>query len=322
MNLFPPAPGLAVAAGLLADRGLGEPDERWHPVVAFGKTMRLVERRLYGDDPWRGAVHTAAGVGLGVGGATVLARLCPRPGRRFASTLIATFTTVAGRALGEAAAAVAAALAADDLVEARRLLPTLVGRDPAELDGTEVARAVIESVAENTVDAVVAPALWAAFAGPAGTLAYRAVNTMDAMVGHHSARYERYGRASARLDDVANWVPARVCAGLVALRRPDRAVAVWHAVRRDAPGHPSPNAGVAEAAFAAALGLRLGGVNRYGERIEVRGPLGCGRRPEAADVARAVDLSREVTLLLAGLLALRAVLAGLARPSSAALPWR
>jgi adenosylcobinamide-phosphate synthase len=149
------------------------------------------------------------------------------------------------------------------------------------------------------VDAVVAPALWALAFGAPGVLAHRAVNTMDAMVGHHSDRYERYGWAAARLDDGAAWLPARLTAVLVAACRPASASAVWRAVRRDAPAHPSPNSGVAEAAFAAALGLALGGESRYGDRLERRPRLGDGRAPERPDIVRAVALSRDVTLATA-----------------------
>ena len=161
---------------------------------------------------------------------------------------------------------------------------------------------MVESVAENTVDAIVAPVLWGTVAGGVGALTYRAINTMDAMVGHHSDRFDQFGWASARLDDLVNWVPARVAAALVALLRPRRAREVWRAVRDDAPQHPSPNAGVVEAAFAAALDLRLGGVNRYGERVEERAALGRGRAPTAADIAAAVRLSRQLAgALIAGL---------------------
>jgi adenosylcobinamide-phosphate synthase len=215
-----------------------------------------------------------------------------------AAIAVTTYVSVAGRNLGEAAGAVADALRVDDVVEARRRLPALVGRDPTRLDRDEVARAAIESVAENTVDAIVAPAVWALVGGAPGALAYRAINTLDAMVGHHSPRYERFGWASARADDVAGWVPARLTALLVALARPAAASAIWRAVRDHAPAHPSPNAGVAEAAFAAALGLRLGGTNHYGERIEHRPLLGTGRPARPADIARAVHLSRDVTLIL------------------------
>ena len=277
----------AVALGLAADRLLGEPPSSVHPVVAFGRVMRRVERSLYRDCRASGVAHALMGAGVGVAA-----------GGLVGSTAIATWVAVAGRALGEAATAVGGALVAGDLDRARALVPALVGRDPSALDEKEIARAVVESVAENTVDAVVAPALWAAVAGGPGALGYRAVNTLDAMVGHRSARYENYGWASARLDDVAGWVPARATAALVAVVRPASAGAVWAAVRTQAPAHPSPNAGVAEAAFAAALGLRLGGENRYGDRIELRPPLGTGRPAEAGDIARAVALSRDVSCAL------------------------
>jgi adenosylcobinamide-phosphate synthase len=162
---------------------------------------------------------------------------------------------------------------------------------------------VVESVAENTVDAVVAPAFWAAIGGAPGALGYRAVNTMDAMVGHRTTRYLSYGWASARLDDAAGYLPARLTAALVAGVRPGRAADIWRAVHSQAPGHPSPNAGVAEAAFAAALGLRLGGCNRYGGRVEHRPWLGQGRPAARSDIQPAVRLSDDVNWLLTAVLA-------------------
>ncbi|HEX2047450.1 MAG TPA: adenosylcobinamide-phosphate synthase CbiB [Acidimicrobiales bacterium] len=277
---------LGAAVGLVADRVLGEPPAPVHPVVAFGRVMLAVERTLYRDARLAGVAHAGIGAGLGV-----------VAGRMLGSTAVATWVAVAGRALAAAATDVASALETGDLTRARSLLPALVGRDPSGLDEKDVARAVVESVAENTVDAVVAPVLWAAVAGAPGALGYRAVNTLDAMVGHRSSRYRNYGWASARLDDLAGWVPARVTAGLVAAARPHAAPAVWTAVRTQAPAHPSPNAGVAEAAFAAALGLRLGGESRYGDRVELRPPLGTGRPPERDDIARAVRLAGDVGAL-------------------------
>jgi adenosylcobinamide-phosphate synthase len=212
---------------------------------------------------------------------------------------LATSSAVAGRALGATANDVAGSLAAGDAQRARELLPSLVGRDPADLDTAEIARAVVESVAENTVDAIVAPALWGAVGGAPGALGYRAVNTLDSMVGHRSSRYANYGWASARLDDLVAWLPARLTALLVALVRPGAARAIWTSIRTQAPAHPSPNAGVAEAAFAAALGLRLGGVNRYGELLETRPVLGSGRVVEVEDIEAAVRLSRDVSVALA-----------------------
>jgi adenosylcobinamide-phosphate synthase len=279
------------ALGLLADRVLGEPPLDPHPVAAFGTAMTRLETAIHADDRRAGAAYTLAGaLAGGAAGAAV------------GSTAVATYLAVAGRALAEAAHAVATPLQLGDLDGARARLPALVGRDARELDATGIARAVVESVAENTTDAVVAPAVWAVLGGAPAALAYRAVNTMDAMVGHRSPRYARFGWASARLDDAANWVPARVTALLVALARPAAAGAVWHSVRRQAPAHPSPNAGVAEAAFAAALGIRLGGRNRYGDRVEDRPRLGSGRPPEPGDIAAAVGLAGEVQRQLAGLL--------------------
>jgi adenosylcobinamide-phosphate synthase len=132
---------------------------------------------------------------------------------------------------------------------------------------------------------------------------HRAINTMDAMVGHRSDRYLRYGWAAARLDDAAAWIPARLTAALVAAVRPSAARRVAAAVRHQAPAHPSPNAGVAEAAYAAALGLRLGGTNVYAGRVDHRPELGSGRRARPGDIRRATALCRDVTLALAGGLA-------------------
>ena len=276
----------------MLDLALGEPpDAVPHPVALFGSFMLGVERRLYRDSRAAGLVHATVGVAVGA-----LAGAAAR------STVATTYVAVAGRLLHRTALDVAAALDAGDLDRARAQLPALAGRDATSLDEAEMARAVVESVAENTVDAVVAPALWAAVLGGAGALGYRAVNTLDSMVGHRSDRYRRYGWASARLDDAANWLPARATAALVAAVRPHRAADVWRTVRRDAPAHPSPNAGVAEAAFAAALGLRLGGVNRYGDRVEHRAPLGRGRPPDRHDIHHAVRLSRDVSLALAAAL--------------------
>jgi len=298
------------AAGVVADRLIGEPPGRHHPVALLGAVLGRVESVLYRDSRTAGAIHAAAGTAIGVAAGA----LTP--------TAVATWIAVSGRMLGETATAIGTALEEGDLDGARALLPSLVGRDPTGLDAGEIARAVVESVAENTVDAVVAPALWAVVAGGAGALGYRAVNTLDSMVGHRSPRYERFGWASARLDDAAGFVPARVTAVMVAAVRPARAAAVARAVRTQAPAHPSPNAGVAEAAFAAALGVTLGGENRYGDRVELRPPLGDGPPPSPADIARAVTLSRDAALALAlALTAAAAARAGGRRSPDRPRPW-
>lgn len=281
----------AAAVGVLLDLLLGEPPYPVHPVALFGSAMARVERCAYRDRGWAGTIHAATGVGVGAAA-----------GWFVRSTTAATFVTVAGRGLREAATTVHDALGRGELGAARDALPALVGRDPQSLEEPEIVRAVVESVAENTVDAVVAPAFWGAIGGAEGASAYRAINTMDSMVGHRSPRYARYGTASALADDFAGWLPARLTAGLVALVRPLRAGDVTRAVQRDASAHPSPNAGVAEAAFAAALSVKLGGELSYGGRRERRPELGSGRAPVRADIPRANRLCRDVSLALAGAL--------------------
>lgn len=282
---------LGVAVGLVADRLLGEPPASAHPVAIFGQAMTRLEARLWRDSRMAGIAYTAAGVTLGLAAGAALG-----------STALATGLVVAGRALGEEARGVASALAGGNPEAARALLPALVGRDPDALDDKGVARAAVESVAENTVDAVVAPALWAALLGAPGACAYRALNTLDAMVGHRNDRYARFGWAAARLDDAANWLPARLTAVLVAAVRPRAAGEVARLLRHP-PGHPSPNAAVSEAAFAAALGLRLGGDTTYAGRVDPRPTFGTGRPPEPADIEAAVRLSADVTTALAAALA-------------------
>lgn len=289
-----------VAAGLLLDRALGEPPTPVHPVALFGRAMTAVEHGLWADSRTRGVGYAAIGVGLGLLSGRLIGAA---PG----GLAVAVGVAVAGRSLRSASAEVEGHLVTGDLPAARAALPMLVGREPSGLDEAEVAAAVIESLAENSVDAVVSPVVWGLVAGAPGVLAYRAVNTMDAMVGHRSERFAQFGWAAARTDDVLNWVPARGFAALVALVRPAASVRMLRLVRRDAAAHPSPNAGVAETALAAAVGRELGGTLRYGERVEHRPQLGEGPRPEPIDIARAralVDDTERATVVLLVLLAL------------------
>jgi adenosylcobinamide-phosphate synthase len=282
---------LGLLLGYAADRLLGDP-ARLHPVAGFGTTAAVLERRLYADSRVRGAAHTA----LLVGGAVAVGVAAERLPTRTTTTAVATWAVLGGRSLAREAEAVHARLQQSDLPAARQRLTHLVGRDTTALDESEVARAVVESVAENTSDAAVAPLVWGALLGVPGLLGYRAANTLDAMVGHHSPRYERFGWASARLDDLLN-LPGSRLAGLLTVALGGRPAAAWRAWRRDAAGHPSPNAGVVEAAFAGALGLRLGGTNTYaGGRVEDRAVLGDGRAPVPDDIARATRLAARVAL--------------------------
>ncbi|MER6205371.1 cobalamin biosynthesis protein [Streptomyces sp. NPDC001642] len=288
------------AAGLLGDHLLGDP-RHGHPVAAFGRAAGAVEHLLWRDHRGWGALHTAVCVGGTIALATATtSALRPSRTASVALTAAATWAVVGGTSLAREAGIVGRALEAGDIEAARARLPHLCGRDPQTLDADGIARAVVESVAENTSDAVVGALVWGGIAGVPGLLGFRAVNTLDAMVGHKSARYRRYGWASARLDDVAGWPGARLTAALatVAGGDPRGAVRAW---RTDAPKHPSPNAGPVEASFAGALGVRLGGTLSYGGRVEHRPVLNGGGRPVAVpDIARAVRLSRRVGLLALG----------------------
>ena len=303
-----------LAAGVVLDALVGDP-RRGHPVAAFGRAAAALEARDYADSRRRGAAHAAACVLAVAAPAVALHRgTRGRPPWQAVAVATAVWVVSGARSLQSEAERAASSLRRRDLAAARAVLPSLCGRDPATLDAIGMARAVVESVAENTSDALVAPLLWGAVAGIPGLAAYRAVNTLDAMVGYRSARYLRFGWASARLDDVANWIPARVTAALTAACAPlvtgASPGAVLGVVRRDGGRHPSPNAGRCEAAFAAALGVRLGGTNVYGGVTETRPDLGGGRVPEPEDIHRAITLSRAVTVS-ATALAVLAVLTGI-----------
>jgi adenosylcobinamide-phosphate synthase len=290
---------VGLALGVAADAVFGDPARR-HPVAVFGSAAAALERRGYADARLPGLAHTAVLVGSTVAlGAAAERALATRPVARVLLTAAATWAVLGGTSLARHGTALAAELDAADLAAARARLPSLCGRDPAALDAAGMARAGTESIAENTSDAVVAPLLWGALAGVPGLLGYRAVNTLDAMVGHRSPRYRRFGWAAARLDDVANLAPARVAAALFAALAPvvggspRAAVAAW---RRDAGAHPSPNAGPVEAAAAGALGVTLGGTTVYRHRTEERPRLGAGPPPTTDDLRRAVRLSRAVAM--------------------------
>jgi adenosylcobinamide-phosphate synthase len=303
---------LALVLGIALDRALADP-RRGHPVALFGRAAGALERRVWAPSRLRGAAYTAGCVGsaYAVG---ALATRAPRP-LRLGLAAAATWAVAGGTTLRREASAMSEFLCADDLPAARGRLSHLCGRDPSVLDTGGLARATVESVAENTSDAVVAPLLWGAVAGVPGLLAYRAVNTLDAMVGHRTPRHERFGWASARLDDVANLAPARLTALLAVAAAPlvgGSPRAAWRVARRDGAAHPSPNSGHCEAAFAGALGVRLGGRNVYAGRVEDRPTLGDGPAPAVPDIERAARLSLAVER---GALATAVLLAVAARPA-------
>lgn len=290
-----------VIAGVLTDAVFADP-RRGHPVALFGSGAAALERRSYSDYRLAGAVHTATLLAT-VAVVGILAEGRPRGAlREGAAVAVATFVALGGTSLCRTGEHMVRLLNDGDVDGARRLLPSLCGRDPAVLDAAGLTRAALESIAENTSDAQVSPLVWAAVGGAPAVLVYRAANTLDAMIGNRSPRYVRFGWAAARFDDLVNLAGARLTGMLVALCAPvvgGSPIAAVRAWRRDARKHPSPNAGVAEASFAGALGVRVGGPTQYAHELEIRPTLGHGRVPEVGDLARAVRLSRAVQVAAA-----------------------
>jgi len=310
------AAGLAL--GILADRALGDP-QKHHPVAWFGRWASWLERRTWRDNRLAGTLH----VGLALAPVAAVGTAAELAGRhnraaRLLGTAAACWVVTGGTSLDREAVAMAEHLEAGDLPAARTRLPHLCGRLPDSLGPDELARAALESVAENSADAVVAPLFWGAICGVPGLLVHRGINTLDAMVGHHNQRYENFGMVAARLDDAACWLPARLTGALACALAGDRRAAAWRTMRRDAHHHPSPNGGWCEAAFAGAVGVQLGGRNVYpGGRVEFRGLLGSGPAPDSRALRKGARLAARVQwtstgLAVAGLLARDLMASGLA----------
>ena len=293
-----PAP--MIVAALACDVVLGDPAWIPHPVRLIGAAIACGERRLHcGDarrDYARGALLALAVIAIAAAAAWALidaAGLIGDPAGAIAAIAIAS-TTLALRGLDDAAAEVQRALGGNDAARARRALPALAGRDPQSLDRAGMIRAVVESVAENSSDAVIAPLLWLFVGGPVAAVAYKAINTLDSMIGYRDPRYLYFGRAAARIDDAANYLPARfaaLCLIVAAQITAGRGAPAWAVCRADARRHRSPNAGYPEAAMAGALDLRLGGDAVYDGVNEARATLGGSvRTPAIANIAAARKL--------------------------------
>jgi adenosylcobinamide-phosphate synthase len=309
-------PLLLLAAGLAVDALVGDMPAVFarfpHPVVVAGRAVAFFDRRLNRDirsdsvRRVRGAIAVLALVGTAVVLGGAVAKLCRGSLAGAAVEILLIAILVAQRSLFGHVAAVGRALGHDGLGAGRAAVSHIVGRDPASLDAHGVARAAIESLAENFSDGVVAPAFWYLVLGLPGLFAYKMANTLDSMIGHRTPRYRAYGWAAARFDDLANFVPARLSGVLITLAaafsrdgRPDRALAI---MLRDARKHRSPNAGWPEGAMAGALGLALAGPRRYAEGAVADPWVGEGSaRAAPADIARALVLYRHACLVQWGL---------------------
>ncbi|WP_159347152.1 adenosylcobinamide-phosphate synthase CbiB [Roseomonas harenae] len=309
------------ALALLTEAAFGYPDRVFrsigHPVTWIGSLIAALDRWL-NRPGWDDAARRAAGVAtlLLLLAATILPALALETALRSLSwgllpLVVLACTLPAQRSLHDHVARVAAALERDGLEAGRVAVSHIVGRDTAVLDEAGVARAAIESLAENASDGVVAPAFWLAAFGLAGGVAYKAVNTADSMIGHRTPRHASFGWAAARFDDLVNLPASRLSAALViaaaAILPGADPRAAWRAVWRDARHHRSPNAGWPEAAMAGALGLSLAGPRRYGGVMVVDAAMGDGRREaDAADIRKALRLFRVADALLVGGLVLLA----------------
>lgn len=278
----------AMLAAVALDALLGEP-RRAHPLMMFGRTASLIERRLHADSRVVGALAWS----LAVAPPVLAVAWLSHASASWMSWIIAAcvlYLAIGHRSLAEHARAVESALHAGDLDTARMAVARMVSRDTDALDASQVAAAATESVLENGSDAVFGALFWFALLGAPGAVLYRLANTLDAMWGYRTPRFERFGWASARIDDVLNFVPARLTALTYALLG-DRASA-WRSWRAQAPSWDSPNAGPVMAAGAGALRVRLGGPASYHGRWEARPALGEGRAPDADSIAAALRLVR------------------------------
>lgn len=311
-----PFPAFAAAAlALFVERRAGYPpaiyEKIGHPVAWMGKLIDLLDRRLNRplatshEARIRGIVALALLLAAAFVPAWLIATLLGQWSAGWiAEALIAT-SLIAQKSLRDHVAAVFTGLNGT-LDEGRRAVSRIVGRDPATLDEAGVARAALESLAENASDGIVAPALWYALLGLPGLAVYKAINTADSMIGHRSSRYLHFGWAAARLDDLVNLPASRLTGLLFAAAVPQRFSAIVEVMRRDAPKHQSPNAGWPESALAAALGLRFGGPRSYGGEAVDLPWMGEGRALLTRDdIGRGLAVyGRAMTLLLAAMILL------------------
>ncbi|MBM9400124.1 cobalamin biosynthesis protein CobD [Gluconacetobacter azotocaptans] len=304
----------AMLVALMLDAALGWPQNLYalvgHPVTWLGALIDAGDRRLNRAKTSNvsrriaGVVLAGAVIALTAGIALAVSRLLPEGWAGVILTGILAWPLVAVRSLYDHVDAVAKPLAAGDLAGARGAVSMIVGRNPDLLDGAGIARAAAESLAENTSDGVVAPLFWGMLLGLPGIAAYKAINTMDSMIGHRTPRHEAFGWAAARIDDVANLVPARLTGLLFALASRHTTTAL-RIMRRDARSHRSPNAGWPEAAFAGALGIRLSGPRTYADRVAEEPWLnGTAPDPRPRDLVRGLALYRRAMVMLAALMAL------------------
>lgn len=308
----------AMAVAMAVDALVGWPSPLFarigHPVTWLGRLINLLDgawNRTSDPSPFRRAAGAAAAalvIALAAALGWAVQSMLASEWARIVVVGVLAWPLVALRSLHDHVAAVAKPLVSGDIAAARLAVGQIVGRDPAMLDDAGIARATIESLAENASDGIVAPVFWGALFGLPGILGYKAINTLDSMIGHRTERHEAFGWAAARIDDLANIIPARLTGLLFVLLAPNRSQA-WSCMLRDARRHRSPNAGWPEAAMAGALGVRLSGPRIYHGHIADEPWLNQGARdPAAADILAGLTLYRRAMTLLAGVFVALALL--------------
>jgi adenosylcobinamide-phosphate synthase len=298
-----------LAAALAFDTLIGDPRVAFHPVVLIGKLIAWLEKQLYSRNH-SDCRQKAAGGGLGVfvlSGVYGVTWLFTEflhtisPGAGFWGSAFLLSFTISPRSLAEAGLEIKNYLQSGDLSQARYKVGWIVGRDTENLSTSEITRATVETVAENIVDGIISPLFYAAIGGVPLAFMYRAVNTLDSMVGYKNERYINFGMIAARVDDIFNYIPARlngVLLILAAFLLGYQAREAARAIKQDAAKHPSPNSGIAEAGVAGALGIRLGGLNYYGGVASPHAVMGHGRNElKPAHISQTIKIMYTVTLL-------------------------
>ena len=280
-----------LAVALVIDAVIGDPDWLWrrlpHPVVVFGWCIGGLEK-MFNRRGWRGRTRRWLGV-VAIAVLVVLGVLLGLVLNGVWFEVLIVAILLAGRSLDQHVRAVADALASGNIADARQEVARIVGRNPDNLDAHAIARASIETTAENLADGVVAPAFYYLLFGLPGIIAYKIINTADSMIGHKSARFLAFGWGAARLDDVANLIPSRLSGVLLALASIPRTRQALGVMWRDAKKHRSPNAGYPEAAMAGALNVRLAGPRQYGIRFSTDAPINPqGREAGVLDIRQAL----------------------------------
>lgn len=301
-----------LAFAFVLDMAIGDPQWSYHPVRCIGRSIACTERllrKLPIPERISGILLTVTITSTTFFAAYTIVSLSRRWSNlcEIIAGAVIIYFAISLKSLADESKKVTTALRENDLIKARRALSMIVGRDTANLDQEQIARACVETISEGSVDGVLSPIFYAFLGGPGAAMAYKAVNTLDSMVGYKNEKYLRFGWASARLDDLANYIPARISAFLI----PAAAFFCGYSFRRslkialrDGRKHESPNSGIPEAAMAGALGVQLGGASTYQGEVVAKPFIGdshCQLTPESIDAAMTITYIASLLFIVCGI---------------------